>query len=295
MSQFKYAVFLLIFFICSHVYALDPGSRSAREAVSRHEIACPARDFSEFITVFSENTEVQIAFTKYPLKKQRLDLDTQPEPISYIENLVANQIRFPILPLQEERIKRLLELRIDTVTVNNAKVTLLKPNTDYQLVYEFGIDEGDCWHLISIDDQSLAVTKTANSNWIENLFPSMYDCTPYTFYFDLKTKKSSNSFLEKNGYSPYSIDKHLAKYKIREKFFGFDATEISIPSGTDSIYTITIQASSKDLAKIINKKTGSRPHIYKKEFQPQSAFAYLVPEGKDKSTLICFTSDEGGF
>lgn len=68
--RFKHAIFLLIFSICSYAYALDPASHPIRQA---GQVACPSRDFSEFIKAFSENTEMQAAFTKYPLQQQRLD------------------------------------------------------------------------------------------------------------------------------------------------------------------------------------------------------------------------------
>jgi hypothetical protein len=135
--------------------------------------------------------------------------------------------------------------------------------------------------------------KSVNTNWLEDIFPSMNNCTPTNFYFDEKSKKSNNGVLEKNGYYPYKIDKYIAKYKISEKFFGYDATEIAIPSGTDSIYTVTVQIDAKNLAEAIKSKTNYRLSFYSKKFKAQSAMAYLIPERTGKSTFVCFTFDDG--
>ena len=147
-------------------------------------------------------------------------------------------------------------------------------------------------HAYALDP--MAGGEIANANWLERVFPSMDNCTPSDFYFDKEAKRSNSGFLEKNGYRAYKIDEYTAKYKIREKFFDLDATEIAIPSGTDSLYTVTVQVGVKSLAEIIKNKTGYRSPVYSKEFKAQSAMAYLVPEGTNKSTFVCFTFD-GGF
>jgi hypothetical protein len=148
--------------------------------------------------------------------------------------------------------------------------------------------------LSSINDQSLAGGNNANINWLESIFPSMDNCTPSNFYFDKAAKKSNNGIPEKNGYHAYEIDEYFAKYKIREKFFGFDAAEIAIPSNTDSIYTVAVKTDAKSLAEAIKNQTGYRPSLYSKKFKARSGMAYLVPESANKSTFVCFTFD-GGF
>ena len=157
LNKFKHIIFLLIFSIYSYAYALDPVSHPIRQV---GQAACPSHDFSDFIKAFSENTEVQVAFTKYPLQQQSVDTNAEPEPKPVVRKLPRNQISFPVLPKEIERKKQSLEVRVDSVTGSNAKVTLVKPNTDYQVTYEFELYTNSCWYLLSVDDQSL----TGNDN-----------------------------------------------------------------------------------------------------------------------------------
>ena len=147
----------MIFSFCSFAYALDPSSHPIRQT---GQFACPSRHFPEFIKAFSENTEIQAAFTKYPLQQQSLDTNAEPEPKPVVRKLPRNQISFPVLPKEIERKKQSLEVRVDSVTGSNAKVTLVKPDTDYQVTYEFELYTNSCWYLLSVDDQSL----TGNDN-----------------------------------------------------------------------------------------------------------------------------------
>lgn len=129
--------------------------------------------------------------------------------------------------------------------------------------------------------------------WIEGLFPSMSSCTPQTaFYFDASTKRSNNGLLERKGYSPYKVDAHTARYKIREKFFGIDAVEIAIPSSTDSVYAVTVSASVKLLSKAVLAKTGKKLRVVDSGFRPVSGVAYLATERADEAMFVCFTFEE---
>jgi hypothetical protein len=130
--------------------------------------------------------------------------------------------------------------------------------------------------------------------WLNRVFPSINNCTPANFYFNQKIKRSNNGILEKNGYRAYKINKSVATYRIRKKFFGFNATEIAIPSSTDSVYTVTVHTCAKCLAEVIKSQTGHKPSLYNKAFKAQSAVAYLVAEETNKTTFVCFTFD-GGF
>lgn len=298
MSHFRYVVFLLILSFCNHAYALDPGSHPVRSASDKSQTTCPSQDFPEFIKVFSENREVQKAFTKYPLRNQWIDSYDKPEPRTIIQNLERHQIQFPVFPFREERVKQSLEFRVGSVTASHATVILVKPGTTYQVMYEFGFDSGTCWYLLSVDDRSPDGGNNANinwpnANWLESIFPSMDNCTPRILYFDTKKNHSVNRVLERKGYHVYKIDEFFAKYKIREKFFGFNATEMAIPSNTDSIYTITVQTGAKNLAEAIRKRTGYKPPLYGKKFEAELAKAYLVSEGANKSIFVCFTFEGG--
>lgn len=145
---------VLVLLLAQNAYALDPGVQPASRAISStSQASCPAVEFSVFVRAFSNDISIQKAFTRYPLKKQRLDPDAEPEPKKIIQDLGRHQIQFPILPLHEERVKRSLEIRIDSVTATNAKITLVKPDTDYQVSYFFR--KNSCWRLMRIEDWSL--------------------------------------------------------------------------------------------------------------------------------------------
>lgn len=145
---------VLALLIARNAYALDPDVQPASRVISSaSQASCPAADFSVFVREFSNDIRIQKAFTRYPLKKQRLDPDAEPEPKKIVQDLERHKIKFPVLPLHEERVKRSLEIRIDSVTVTNAKITLIKPDTDYQVSYFF--KKNNCWRLTRIEDWSL--------------------------------------------------------------------------------------------------------------------------------------------
>lgn len=145
---------VLALLLAQNAYALDLNAQPAsREVSGALEIPCPSSDFSIFIRTFSNDVNVQKTFTKYPLKKQFLDPDAEPEPKKVIRNLKRHQIQFPIIPLHEERVKQSLEIHIASVTANTATVTLVKPDTDYQVSYYFR--KSGCWGLVRIEDWSL--------------------------------------------------------------------------------------------------------------------------------------------
>lgn len=211
-----------------------------------------------------------------------------------LKRALSHQVLFPVIPSEAERNKQSLFLRIDKITEKNATATLTGPDYNYFLTYEFEFHKNSCWHLLSINDLGFTKNRSTNLNWLENIFPSMKNCTPSNFYFDDETKRSNNGILEKNGYRVYQVDEYTAKYKIREKFFGFDAVEIAIPSATHSIYAVTIETSAKNFSGVIKNKTGYNLPLFDKKFKVQSGMAYLIPEGRNKSILVCDSFD-GGF
>jgi len=150
LNIFKKIIFLLIFSFCSFAYALDPSSHPIRQT---GQFACPSRHFPEFIKAFSENTEIQAAFTKYPLQQQRLDANAEPEPRPVVRKLRRDQVSFPVFPNEAERKKQSLVWRIDEKKSNLVKLTLVKSDTDYQINYFFS--RNSCWRLERIEDWSL--------------------------------------------------------------------------------------------------------------------------------------------
>lgn len=158
MNIFKHAIFLLIFYIYSLAHAIDSGANFTRNAgASGKEIACPARDFSEFIKVFSRNMEVQMAFTKYPLKYvQILDAASEPLPRQSIKFLTKEQIKFPLIHDEKELVKyglKLLEEKIDEETSMALEVSLGKKSLGHYIEYIFK-REKSCWKLVEVNDQS---------------------------------------------------------------------------------------------------------------------------------------------
>ena len=270
------------------MHATEPLSQSIQNTQTEKSIACPAIDFSVFIKSFSENTDVQRAFTNTPLH-QRLDLAATPDPKPIVRKIRRDQVSFPVMPSREDLITKNLSMQVDEVSTQSAKVVIYKNDADYQVSYEFKFN--GCWNLIAIEDQSLTQAGSKNK-WLERLFPKIKKCTPRSLYFDESTKRSNNGLLESFGYSPYKIDAEVARYKINEKFYGLTATEIGIPSGTSSIYYVTVAGDISKISATIFEKTKIAPDLYKNNFKPKSGVAYLISEAKDRSTFACFTFEE---
>ncbi len=152
MRALNYVVFLA-FAACGHSHAADAHAPSAPQAPPSASAACPAQEFLEFLEAFSENSEVQMTFTRSPLEMQQLDLNARPEPKPFIRRMEHREIKFPVFPNNEERKARLLTLRVDQLASRQAKITLVKSDTDYQISYFFG--RGACWELERIEDWSL--------------------------------------------------------------------------------------------------------------------------------------------
>ncbi|MBI5121272.1 MAG: hypothetical protein HZA67_09715 [Rhodospirillales bacterium] len=145
---------LLALLLSHNAYALDRGgSPASRQDAVKSEVACPATDFTKFLSAFANDTKVQHAFTKYPLKELQLDIDAEPEPKPIVRNLERHQIQFPVFPLQEERIKQLLKIRINNISARKANTTLFKPNTGYKVNYFF--TKNTCWRLDRVEDWSM--------------------------------------------------------------------------------------------------------------------------------------------
>lgn len=147
-------MFLLAVAISENSYALDARARHENHASAENSVACPSQDFPKFLKAFSESKKIQIAFTKYPLRKQQLDLNADPEPKPFIRNLERHQIEFPVFPGEAKRKKESLNLRIDKLTSGKAELTIRASDSDsYQVSYFFS--KNSCWKLERIEDWSL--------------------------------------------------------------------------------------------------------------------------------------------
>lgn len=285
-----------VLFMAQSVSAVAPESEEDRFYTTAIEVPCPGEDFAAFLEKFSNDASIQREFTEYPLKKQALDLSAAPEVRKIIKYLESNQIQHPVLPLRAEREKKSLNItKIRPRYLNETRRAILtKPGKDDLMVYEF-VKNG-CWHLSSIDDRSLT-GGNPKLHWADHIFPAMDDCTPYHFYFDEKSKRSSNGVLERKGYSPYKVDASFARYKVHEKFMGLDATEIAIPSNsnTHAMYMVAVPVSVQRLAAAVETSTGHRLAIAPPTFESPSGVAYLVEAGEHTSSVVCRVNDQGGF
>lgn len=117
------------------------------------ETACPAQNFPDFFSAYTNSETIQRTFLRIPLKMQRLDLDAEPEPKPVVKKLKYAQIKFPLFPLRAERDAKLLAMRIDKLSEKKAEATLFKQDTGYQVTYFFVKNE--CWVLTAIEDWSM--------------------------------------------------------------------------------------------------------------------------------------------
>ncbi|WP_247550431.1 hypothetical protein [Ralstonia solanacearum] len=154
MQIIKKIIMISTLIAAKSVYAIDASKRPvAHPASTTSEATCPASDFKEFIQEFSDDQNIQQKSTKYPLEKLELDTKTKEEPKIVTLKLNRNQIHFPIIPSNQERAKQRLEIRFDNTSTSIASVTLTKPDTDYQVSYQFR--KNNCWMLERIKDWSL--------------------------------------------------------------------------------------------------------------------------------------------
>lgn len=117
------------------------------------EAACPSAKFPAFFAAFSDSVAVQKAFTDYPLTNVMLDHAAQPEPRQVSKQLPKAKLSFPLMPPKAVRTKQALAFRVDQETDTNAKVTLFKEDTGYQVAYYFRKDA--CWKLERREDLSM--------------------------------------------------------------------------------------------------------------------------------------------
>lgn len=117
------------------------------------QAACPSQKFSTFFAAFSDSVPVQKAFTDYPLTTVMLDHAVEPEPRKISKQLPMSRLSFPLIPPKAVRTKQGLAFRVDQETDNNAKVSLFKEDTGYQVAYFFRKDT--CWKLERREDWSM--------------------------------------------------------------------------------------------------------------------------------------------
>ena len=116
-------------------------------------LACPSPNFDGFLKAFMENVEVQKAFSTEPLESQTVDATAEPEPALVTKTLAAAELKFPLIPSEQQQAKEGLTLRQSVLENGDIKVTLAKEDTDYQVSFYFKKEV--CWELIRIRNDSL--------------------------------------------------------------------------------------------------------------------------------------------
>ncbi len=138
-------------------------------------------------------------------------------------------------------------------------------------------------------DMQTEAGRSGAANWLERQFADLHRCTPSSLYFDPETKASNDRFLERIGYQAKLVNDTFAKFDIADDFYGVRAVQLAIPSGTNSIYEIRVNANASRLADAIQKRTGTRLDIYRSTFKATSAVAYIIPDGDDGARFVCAT------
>lgn len=114
--------------------------------------SCPSKKFAEFLSVFSDSSMIQERFTRFPLKKL-FAANIKAEPVLEMVYLKRESIKFPIFPINKNRVAIGLRFLIVNEEEKLAAVKLEKPDTDYQVLYIFRLD--GCWFLDEVNDYSL--------------------------------------------------------------------------------------------------------------------------------------------
>lgn len=114
---------------------------------------CPAQDFDKFFAAFASDAEVQKAHLSLPLESETVDANAEPEPRPVIKRLALAELTFPLLPSPQQQRQDKLELTKTVTDATHVEIKLVKPDTDYQMVYLFQND--GCWTLYRMRDDSL--------------------------------------------------------------------------------------------------------------------------------------------
>ena len=116
-------------------------------------LACPSSNFDSFLKAFISDVEVQKAFSAKPLESQTVDATAEPEPALITKMLTETELKFPLIPSEQQQANEGLKMRQSALENGDIKVTLAKEDTDYQMSFYFKKEA--CWKLIRIRNDSL--------------------------------------------------------------------------------------------------------------------------------------------
>jgi hypothetical protein len=115
--------------------------------------ACPAQTFDTFLTAFADDVEVQKKSVALPLQSESVDALAEPEPKPVTKMLSFAELHFPLMPTVQQRARDGLQISQTPSGKGEIEVKLVKPDTDYQLLFYFRND--GCWKLYRMRDDSL--------------------------------------------------------------------------------------------------------------------------------------------
>ncbi len=114
--------------------------------------SCKAKSFEAFFRNFTESLEMQQVCTRFPLETLTL-VETQDDLSPKTQRLFSNQIHYPLILNIKSRQEQNISLKIQIINENKVKVTLYKPDSSYQIKYQF-LKQSN-WQLIKIEDWSV--------------------------------------------------------------------------------------------------------------------------------------------
>lgn len=113
---------------------------------------CPATEFGQFLGLFTEDSRLQMAHTRFPLKRMHL-INADPEPKPTYQMLSKNEIKLPLIPNAHQRKKEELDIKVASVEKSAGKAVLYKKDTGYLVNFYF--EKNSCWTLVFIEDWSI--------------------------------------------------------------------------------------------------------------------------------------------
>lgn len=131
------------------------GPASAGPAAGPRGRACPSAEFGKFLAAFERSVEAQRAFTRWPLPMRFLDREqvtAQGLPAPAEGLLARGDVKSPLFPGPAARAAAEAHVRVELLTPDRAKVTVLGNDGGYRVVYVF--EREACWRLVLVDDQS---------------------------------------------------------------------------------------------------------------------------------------------
>jgi hypothetical protein len=132
--------------------------------------------------------------------------------------------------------------------------------------------------------------------WLSGIFLSRKDCEPtFPLHYELPKRASIDHVLEKRGYAFLKNEEWITSYSAPagETFAGKKVLRFSVPNAEMSVYSITVPGTPESLARAIAARTGRRIDILHGEPAPKSGRPYVVALGRNESSFVCFSFEEG--